>query len=184
MNHDAAALGVSPLPPRLADWKGTERYQVRRCIGAGTMGTVYEAFDRERGQSVALKKLRHFPARPRCTSSSKSFPDAGRRRTPEPRAPARARGYRGPGRVFHDGARAGQGVLGARARPRADGLRAASSDASSARRWSPGPPCRRQAAPRHKAVQRARHAGGARGPPRFRGRHRPPSSGRRGLARG
>ena len=60
MNHDAAAFGVSPLPPRLADWKGTDRYQVRRCIGAGNMGTVYEAFDRERGQSVALKKLRHF----------------------------------------------------------------------------------------------------------------------------
>src|SRR5580704_711811 len=60
MNRETAAFGASPLPSRLADWKGTERYQVRRCIGAGSMGTVYEAFDRERGRSIALKKLRHF----------------------------------------------------------------------------------------------------------------------------
>ncbi len=51
---------TSALPPRLGDWKGTDRYQVRRLIGAGSMGTVYEAFDRERGQPVALKRLRHF----------------------------------------------------------------------------------------------------------------------------
>jgi len=60
MNGEASSLGPSALPSRLAEWTGTERYQVRRCIGAGGMGTVYEAFDRERGQPVALKKLRHF----------------------------------------------------------------------------------------------------------------------------
>src|SRR5579872_1576087 len=43
-----------------ADWRGTDRYQVRRRIGAGAMGTVYEAVDRETSQVVALKKLRHF----------------------------------------------------------------------------------------------------------------------------
>jgi tetratricopeptide (TPR) repeat protein len=48
------------IPSKLADWRGTERYQVRRFLGAGSMGTVYEAFDRERGQPVALKRLRHF----------------------------------------------------------------------------------------------------------------------------
>jgi hypothetical protein len=53
---DAAAA----VPSRLTDWKGTERYEVRRFIGAGSMGTVYEAFDRDRGQPVALKRLRHF----------------------------------------------------------------------------------------------------------------------------
>ncbi len=42
------------------DWKGTERYEVRRCIGAGSTGTVYEAFDVDRGRTVALKRLRHF----------------------------------------------------------------------------------------------------------------------------
>ncbi|MGO9834425.1 MAG: protein kinase domain-containing protein [Polyangiaceae bacterium] len=60
MNREAAAFNASALPPRLADWKGTDRYQVRRCIGTGGMGTVYEAFDCERKQSVAIKRLRHF----------------------------------------------------------------------------------------------------------------------------
>jgi len=60
MNREPAAFSPSALPSRLAEWKGTERYQVRRCIGAGGMGTVYEAFDREREQPIALKKLRYF----------------------------------------------------------------------------------------------------------------------------
>ena len=35
----------------------TERYQVLRRIGAGGMGVVYEAEDKERGQKVALKTI-------------------------------------------------------------------------------------------------------------------------------
>jgi tetratricopeptide (TPR) repeat protein len=42
------------------DWRGTERYGVRRWIGTGSMGAVYEVFDRERRQPVALKRLRYF----------------------------------------------------------------------------------------------------------------------------
>jgi len=45
------------LPP---DWSGTARYEVRRRIGAGGMGAVYEAFDREREQLVAVKTLLRF----------------------------------------------------------------------------------------------------------------------------
>ena len=48
------------MPSRLAEWSGTSRYRVRRCIGAGGVGAVYEALDSERGLVVALKKLRHF----------------------------------------------------------------------------------------------------------------------------
>ncbi len=42
------------------DWNGTERFRVLRCIGRGGMGTVYEARDLERRQSVALKTVLHF----------------------------------------------------------------------------------------------------------------------------
>ena len=52
-------ISYSPPPsaPDPADWKGTARYEVLRCIGRGGMGVVYEAFDRERQQRVALKTL-------------------------------------------------------------------------------------------------------------------------------
>ena len=39
-------------------FQGTERFQLRRRLGAGAFGVVYEAFDRERESVVALKTLR------------------------------------------------------------------------------------------------------------------------------
>ncbi|TNE91171.1 MAG: hypothetical protein EP330_05870 [Deltaproteobacteria bacterium] len=39
---------------------GTDRYQIRRHIGGGAMGLVYEAWDRKRNSPVALKLLRSY----------------------------------------------------------------------------------------------------------------------------
>jgi len=48
---------VNPADP--GDFRGTERYEVRRRLGAGAFGVVYEAFDRERDVPIALKVLNH-----------------------------------------------------------------------------------------------------------------------------
>jgi hypothetical protein len=50
----------TPLPDAALDehFGGTARYAVRRRIGSGGMGIVYEVDDRARGQVVALKTLR------------------------------------------------------------------------------------------------------------------------------
>ena len=45
------------------EFRGTRRFEVRRRLGMGGMGIVYEAYDRERQTSVALKTLRHIDAR-------------------------------------------------------------------------------------------------------------------------
>jgi serine/threonine protein kinase len=51
---------ASRRPPESSQWGGTARYQVLRRIGEGAMGVVYEALDRERSQTVAVKRLLHF----------------------------------------------------------------------------------------------------------------------------
>ena len=40
------------------EFRGTERFQIQRRLGAGAFGVVYQAFDRERNCVVALKTLR------------------------------------------------------------------------------------------------------------------------------
>ena len=54
----------NPIPPPggslQAGFAGTERYEVRRILGAGGMGVVYEVFDSRRGTTLALKTLRRL----------------------------------------------------------------------------------------------------------------------------
>jgi serine/threonine protein kinase len=60
--NDTGTLTVqsSARTAGLPEWKGNPRYDVVSRIGEGGMGVVYEAFDRERGQVVALKSLLSF----------------------------------------------------------------------------------------------------------------------------
>ncbi|HLK35925.1 MAG TPA: serine/threonine-protein kinase, partial [Polyangiaceae bacterium] len=57
-------MGEAPrrARPVTRGWKGSERYEVVGVLGEGAMGCVYEAFDRHRGERVAIKTLRHFDA--------------------------------------------------------------------------------------------------------------------------
>jgi hypothetical protein len=57
MSQESELSGSAQPVARPADWTGTARYQVLRRIADGAMGSVYEAYDRERRQSVALKRL-------------------------------------------------------------------------------------------------------------------------------
>ena len=48
--------------PRLQGSAGSERFEIRRRLGQGVLGRVYEVFDRDRNSTVALKTLRRTDA--------------------------------------------------------------------------------------------------------------------------
>lgn len=49
-------------PKIIEDFTGTERFEIRRRLGAGGMGVVYEAIDRERETIIALKTILRLDA--------------------------------------------------------------------------------------------------------------------------
>lgn len=53
-----AKVGRAPPRPLGAAWFEDDRYEIRAPLGEGSFGAVYEAFDRARGELVALKLLR------------------------------------------------------------------------------------------------------------------------------
>ena len=62
MADPTAIRAVTVASTDVAPWKGTARYEVLGCLGRGGMGIVYEAFDRQRHERIALKTLLHADA--------------------------------------------------------------------------------------------------------------------------
>ncbi|HET7135987.1 MAG TPA: serine/threonine-protein kinase, partial [Casimicrobiaceae bacterium] len=48
-----------PRSETTQEFAGTDRFEIRRRLGEGAFGVVFEAWDRERDERVALKTLRH-----------------------------------------------------------------------------------------------------------------------------
>ncbi len=53
LSEDGEMINLTPT----INFKGTDRFEVIRCLGAGGMGVVYEVVDRQRDARVALKFL-------------------------------------------------------------------------------------------------------------------------------
>jgi tetratricopeptide (TPR) repeat protein len=62
MVDESTTSAIADASAGAARWKGTSRYEVVRCLGQGGMGIVYEVFDRQRRENVALKTLAHVDA--------------------------------------------------------------------------------------------------------------------------
>lgn len=53
----ARQLGMTALPTKSREWRVSSRYDLDRVIGAGSYGTVCQAYDREKERHVAIKRL-------------------------------------------------------------------------------------------------------------------------------
>jgi serine/threonine protein kinase len=60
VEHSAVGSARPDESGVVAPWKGTARFEVLGCLGRGGMGIVYEVFDRQQHERVALKTVLHF----------------------------------------------------------------------------------------------------------------------------
>ena len=61
MSTPQSSMASAPPDPEQL-FAGNSRFELKRVVGEGGMGLVYEAFDRERGMTVALKTVRALDA--------------------------------------------------------------------------------------------------------------------------
>lgn len=63
-NHGVGQTVMKTTPRGRASWElgDHERFELRRRLGTGTFGAVFEVFDKDRGAKVALKLLKRFDA--------------------------------------------------------------------------------------------------------------------------
>ena len=145
-----AKLAASPQRRQPLHLVGTRRFELRRQLGSGAFGDVYEARDREHGTLVALKSLKSLEPGLDLSIQAR-VPDRRRSRAPEPRPPVRAV-PRGRPLVPDDGADRRAAVR----RARAACARAAALVLRPARARDPRAAPRALPAPRSQAVERAR----------------------------
>ena len=58
MRTKVMAFAAAAPDPELDEFVGTDRFLIRRRLGHGTFGVVYEAYDREEDTTVAIKRVR------------------------------------------------------------------------------------------------------------------------------
>ena len=176
MSTPRSSQAAAPSDPEQV-FAGNSRFELKRVVGEGGMGIVYEAFDRERGMPVALKTVRALDAQAlyRLKTEFRARVDLEHRnlvRLGELLATTATGSSRwSSSRAGRSSTWVRDGSTGRRARRPST---ASGGCATALRQLAPGSgaPPRRQGPPRPQAVERAGDARGPRRAARLRARRR------------